>query len=156
MYIQTRSKTITEATNKMLAVKNNLVRHCSFDDLSEAQQNCLCEYFHEMCFGEDDKRLALTHLYVDIVNNHIYVMEICDDADDTPLYYYETLIPTVTLYKDDLGNLYYDNGLFMGAEPHQLILVEKENGHYIYTQNTWYEDGDRLATLYTKIEAEVR
>ena len=149
------SKTITEATNKMLAVKNNLVRHCSFSDLSEAQQNCLYEYFHEMCFGEDDKQLALTHLYVDTVNNHIYVMEICDDVDDTPLYYYEELIPTVTLYKDDLGNLYYDEGLTEDGL-HLLILVEKDDEYYTYTYNTWYEDSDRLATLYTKIEAEVR
>ena len=154
MYYSTKSKTITEATNKMLAAKNNLVRHCLNDDLSEAQQNCLYEYFHEMCFGEDDKQVALAHLYVDTINNHIYVPEICDDVDDTPLYYYETLIPTVTLYKDDLGNLYYDEGKTENGL-HLLVLVEKAGDHYTYTHNTWYEDTDRLSDLYTKIEAEV-
>ena len=62
---------------------------------------------------------------------------------------------TITLYKDDLGNLYYDEGLTDDGL-HLLILVEEDNGHYTYTHNTWYEDADRLAELYTKIKVEVR
>ena len=153
MYYSTLSTSITEATTKMLALRD--VCRCSTKTLTDAQNDCLYEYFHEMCFGEDDKQLALDNLYVDRTTKHLYVIEACDWTDDTLRYYYEELIPTVTLYKDDLGNLYYDEGKTENGL-HLLVLVEKAGDHYTYTNNTWYEDTDRLSDLYTKIEAEVR
>lgn len=152
MYYSTLSTTITEATNKMLALRE--VCRCSTKTLSDIQNDCLCEYFYEMCFGEDDKQLALDNLYVDHTTKHLYVIEACDWTDDTPRYYYEELTPLTTLYKDDLGNLYYDEGLTENGV-HLLVLVERDGDHYTYTQNTWYEDTDRLSDLYTKIEVEV-
>lgn len=151
MYIQTRSKTIPQSTAKLNALKS--VIHCTRQTLTDIQNECLGEYLEDLKPYTEDIKLALDNLYVDLTNNHLYILEMSDEGDSIQ-YYYTELIPTVTLYKDDLGNLYYDEGLTEDGL-HLLVLVEKIDDHYIYTHDTWYEDTDRLAELYTKIEVEV-
>jgi hypothetical protein len=129
---------------------------CTFDQLNEQQQDTLIEYLEDLKQYTEDIKLALENLYVNLDNDHIYILEVSDDYDDSIQYYYCELTPLVTLYKDDLGNLYHDEGLTCNGDQHLLVLVEEDNGHYTYTHNTWYEDADRLAELYTKIEVEVR
>lgn len=156
MYTETCSKTISEATSKLLKAKaTDAVFSCHRDALNDIQKDCLGEYLDWLKPYTDDINLALNNIYVNPIDNHLYVLEMADDGDDNIEYYYYELVPLTTLYKDDLGNLYYDGGLTEDGL-RLLILVEEDNGHYIYTHNTWYEDADRLAELYTTIELEVR
>lgn len=157
MYIETRSKTVAEATHKLFhsEVGNSVVSR-TIEQLTDIQRECLDEYLDFMEYYEEDIDLAIENLYVNLDDNHLYILEVVDDYDDNIEYYYYELIPIVTLYKDDLGNLYHDEGLTCEGDQHLLVVVEEDNGHYTYTHNTWYEDADRLAELYTKIEVEVK
>lgn len=155
MYTQTRSKTIAEATTKLFDIKaSDMVYGCPRAALTDIQNECLSEYLDWLNPYGDDVSIALENLYVNLTDNHLYVLEIADDGYDGTEYFYCELVPLMTLYKDDLGNLYYDEGLTEDGL-HLLILVEEHDGHYILTQNTWYEDTDRLFELYTEIEVEV-
>lgn len=158
MYTQTRSKTVAEATHKLFhsEVGNSVVSRLK-EQLTDIQNECLAEHLDFMEYYGEDINLALENLYGSLDDNHIYVLEATDDGDGNIEYYYEELVPLTILYKDDLGNLYYDEGLVVmfGEEYHRLILVEEDNGHYTYTHNIWYEDTNRLSELYTKIEVEV-
>jgi hypothetical protein len=156
MYTQTRSKTVAEATHKLFHSEvGNSVASRTIEQLTDLQRECLDEYLADIRQYTEDIKLALENLYVNLDNDHIYILEVADDYDDSIQYYYCELTPLATLYEDALGNLYYDNGI-VENDTHQLILVEKDDDHYIYTQETWYEDADRLAELYTKTYVEVR
>lgn len=155
MYIQTRSKTIAEATDKLYDAKCcDLVFGCPKEALTDPQREVLGEYLEDIKQYTEDVQLAIENIHVNLTDNHIYVLEMADDCNDGIEYFYCELVPLTTLYKDDLGSLYYDEGLTDDGL-HLLVLIEEDNGHYINTHITWYEDSDRLSELYTKIEVEV-
>jgi hypothetical protein len=77
---------------------------------------------------------------------HLY-----DFADD----YFDDWIAEkrkVTLYKDVDGNLLHYNG--KGDRYHEMVVVDYEDGHYIYTHNAWYFTDSEFNNC-TKIEVEV-
>ncbi len=53
----------------------------------------------------------------------------------------------ITLFADARGNLYYNEGQFMGENLYQLVLVDECDGHYTYTGETWYVTDEELAEM---------
>ena len=149
MYNITHSKTVAEATDKLCKHLGNSVQPCTKENLSELQRETLGEYLDWLKQYQDELKLGLENLYVNTENNNLYILEMADDYDDNVEFYYFEIESLAVLYRDTLGNLYYDNGI-VENDTHQLILVEEDEGHYIYTQETWYEDEDRLNLYYTK------
>ena len=98
MYAQTRSKTITEAIDKLYAVKScDLIYHADSWGLNEAQKDALAEYLDWLDYTHDnaneDRRLAIENCYVNLTDDHIYVMEMSDECDDTTAYYFTEIVP---------------------------------------------------------------
>ena len=62
---------------------------------------------------------------------------------------------TITILKDTNGNLYYYEGKDANHHNyHEVVEVDCDNGHYIYTYNSWWLSDEEFAQL-TKIEVEV-
>lgn len=99
MYIETRSKTITEAIDKLYAAKTeDLVFHADSWGLTEAQKTALHEYLDWLDYTHDDanedRKLALENIYVNLTDDHIYVLEMADCCDDVNIeYYFAELVP---------------------------------------------------------------
>lgn len=156
MYNKTLSKTIAEATDKLFAATENyLVFHCPIGGLTSAQIECFGEYFYEMGYSVEEMSFAADYIYVNLSNDHIYVLEICDGVDDTPRYYYEELFPTVELLQDQNGNLYYYEGVDEDTEYRKATIVEKHGDRYINTSITVYMTDEEF-TQTTRIVVEMR
>ena len=98
MYIQTRSKTITEAIDKLYAAKScDLIFHANSWGLTDDQKEALAEYLNWIDYTHDDanedRRLALENCYVNLTDDSIYVLEMADNCDDTFEYYFTELVP---------------------------------------------------------------
>lgn len=99
MYLETRSQTITEAIDKLYAIKTaDLVYHADSWGLTEAQKTELNEYLNWIDYTRDDasedRKLALENCYVNLTDDHIYVLEMADYEDDDAVeYYFTELVP---------------------------------------------------------------
>lgn len=156
MYKETLSTTIAEATDRLFAItENDLVFSCPKEALTESQRDCLAEYFFEMGFTKEEMDFCSNHLYNNLDNDHIYILEICDGEDDAPRYYYSELIPTVELLQDQHGNLYYYEGVDEDTQYHKLTDVEEYHGKYINTLRTLYMTDEELEQT-TRIVVEMR
>ena len=156
MYNKTLSTTIAEATERLFAATEDyLVFNCPKEALTEPQRDCLAEYFFEMGFSKEEKDFCSNHIYNNLSNDHIYILEICDCEDDAPRYYYSELIPTVELLQDQLGNLYYYEGVDEDTQYHKATIIEKHNGRYINTSITVYMTNEELEQT-TRIVVEMR
>ena len=93
MYKQTLSTTIREATVKLYKTKpDDRISHMPCELLTDAQQECLGEYFFENGFSKKDRDFAEFHLLVNRTDDHLYVLINMDD-DDEQMFFYEELIP---------------------------------------------------------------
>lgn len=156
MYKETLSTTITEATERLFALTENyLVFNCPTEALTDAQVECLGEYFYEMGYSVEERRFASNHIYVNLSNDHLYIVEICDGEDDTPRYYFEEIVPTIELLRDINGNLYCYEGIDEDTPYHKATIVEEYDGKYINTMMTVYMTDEELAQT-TKITVEGR
>jgi hypothetical protein len=100
MYLETRSQTITEAIDKLYALKTaDLVYHADSWGLTEAQKTELNEYLNWIDYTRDDatedRKLALENCYVNLTDDHIYVLEMADGENDTVEYYFTELVPNL-------------------------------------------------------------
>lgn len=94
MYLETRSKTIKEATDKLYEAKAcNIVLGCYPNQFTEAQKEVFYEYFYGIANFEEDCVLVVDNIYVNLTDDHIYVLAMADGEDDTTDYYYEELDP---------------------------------------------------------------
>lgn len=154
MYIETRSKTIEEATDKLFEAKKcDFVFGCTAEALNDAQKMSLRNYVEFYSQYDVDIDLALSNLFINLTDDHIYVLEVADDGDEVEYYYCE-MPPAEILYKDTNGNLYHNDGMNEDGI-HCMVLVEQDtNGEYIYTDITWYVTHDEFAE-YTVVRKEV-
>ena len=156
MYYSTVSNTISEATEKLFTLKSNdLVFGCPIEALTDAQRDCLYEYFHEMGLPKAEQSLVSEHLYNNLTDNHIYILEECEGTNGDALYFYEELVPTVELLQDQLGNLYYYEGLDEDTSYYKATIVEEHNGRYINTSIMVYMTNEELEQT-TRIVVEMR
>lgn len=95
MYLETHSKSIAEATDKLYDAKScDLVFGCPPEALTDAQRDVLYEVLNSYGFSaNEDRRLALENLYVNLTDDHIYILEMSDGGDDNIEYYYTELVP---------------------------------------------------------------
>jgi hypothetical protein len=106
MYTKTLSKTIAEATDKLYAIKHcDLIFGCTLDALTNAQTEAFAEHSEVWCYDDEDKVLALANLFVNLSDDHIYALEMCDGDDDTPRYYFVDIAPQIHLRQDKNGEL---------------------------------------------------
>ena len=156
MFNKTLSTTIAEATERLFAATEEfLVFGCPKEALTEPQRDCLAEYFFEMGFSKEEKDFCSNHIYNNLSNDHLYILEICDAEDDTPRYFYEELIPTIELLRDINGNLFYYEGLDEDTSYHKATMVEEHNGRYINTSIMVYMTNEELEQT-TRIVVEGR
>lgn len=156
MYTQTRAKTIPEATDKLYNAKCcDLVFGCTKEQLTDIQREVLGEYLEDIKQYTDDVKLALNNLYVNLTDDHIYVLEAADDGNDGVEYYYYELVPLTTLYKDTNGNLWYYEGYDEQSKLHRVVVIDEDDGHYTNTSITWYMTDEEFNEC-TTIELEVR
>ena len=97
MYLETRSKTITEAIDKLYAAKTeDFVFHADSWSLTDDQKEALAEYLNWLDYTHDDanedRKLALENCYVNLTDDHIYVLEMADGGNDTVEYYFTELV----------------------------------------------------------------
>ena len=156
MYYSTVSQTISEATAKLLTLKSNdLVFNCPIGALTDAQRDCLSEYFHEMGLPKAEREVVAEHLYNNLTDNHIYILEECEGTNGDVFYFYEELIPTIELLQDQNGNLYYYEGLDEDTSYYKATIVEEHNGRYINTSIMVYMTDEELEQT-TRIVVEGR
>jgi hypothetical protein len=106
MYTQTLSKTIAEAIEKLLDLKgNNLVYGRPLSALTDAQTEAFADHTEKSCYYDEDMALALANIFVNLNDDHIYVLEMCDGEDDTLRYYYADIAPQIHLRQDENGEL---------------------------------------------------
>ena len=160
MYIETRSKTIAEATDKLYDLKPcDLVFGCPPEALTDAQKEVLDDFLNTLDYALDDasedRKLAIENLYVNLTDDHIYVLEMEDDHyEDTVMYHYTELVPIITIYKDADGNLWNYIDYDVDDKTHKMTVVEEDDGHYTDTGITWYMTQAEFNQL-AKIEVEV-
>ena len=142
--------TIDKATDRLFAtVGDDLVFHCPVQALTDAQAECLVVYFHEMEYSTEERKFAANHIYVNLTNDHLYIL----DADKE--YYFEELVPTTTLLQDMNGNLFHYEGLDEDIPYHKATIVKECGGRYVLTDITCYLTEEELAET-TKIRVEMR
>jgi hypothetical protein len=144
MCIETRSQTIAEAIDKLYALKTaDLVYHADSWGLTEAQKTELNEYLNWIDYTRDDasedRKLALENCYVNLTDDHIYVLEMADCCDDVNAeYYFVELVPLTEIYKDANGNLWNWCDYDKDEKLHEMTVVECDDGHYTDTCITWF------------------
>ena len=157
MYTQTRSKSISEATDKLYNAKScDLVFGCTTEQLTDAQREALYEVLDSYGYAVyvEDRKLALENLYVNLTDDHIYILEMADDGDDNIEYYYTEIVPNTTIYKDANGNLWYCVDYDTNDKLYEVTVVDEDNGHYTNTNITWYMTEEELNEC-TTLEVEV-
>ena len=150
MYTQTCSKTITEAIDKLYALKtNDLVFGCPLEALTDAQREVVNEELYNLEPFEEDYNLAKSNIFVNLTDDHIYMLEMGDDEDET-VYYFVELVPLVYVYKDENGNLWNLCDYDADEKLYEMTVVECDNGHYTDTCITWFFDRAELDKM-TKV-----
>lgn len=139
MYIETRSQTITEAIDKLYAIKTeDLVFGCPIEALTDAQRKVVADELYNLEPFEEDYNLAKDHIFVNLTDNHIYMLEMADYEDDETVYYFVELIPLTEIYKDENGNLWNWCDYDKDEKLHEMTVVECDDGHYTDTCITWF------------------
>ena len=134
MYIQTRSKSIAEATDKLYALKPcDLIYGCPKEALTDAQREVLDAELYNLEPFEEDYKLALENLYVNLTDDHIYILEMADYEDDENEYYFVELVPHTNIYKDPNGNLWNLCDYDADEKLYKMTVVECDDGHYTDT-----------------------
>jgi hypothetical protein len=106
MYTQTLAKSITEARYRLIALKkHDLVVSCTLNSLTDAQTEAFADHTEKSCYYDEDMALALANLFVNLNDDHIYVLEMCDGEDDKPRYYFADIAPQIHLRQDENGEL---------------------------------------------------
>ena len=106
MYTQTLAKSIEKATDKLLDLKrHDLVFSCTLDALTDAQTEAFIDHTEGYGYNDEEMALALTNLFVNLCDDHIYVLDMCDGADDTICYYFADIAPQIHLRQDENGEL---------------------------------------------------
>lgn len=139
MHTQTRSKTIAEAIDKLYAAKPcDLVYGCPIEALTDAQREVVNEELYNLePFGEDCN-LAKDHIFVNLTDNHIYMLEMADYEDDETVYYFIELVPLTEIYQDQNGNLWNWRDYDADTKLHEMTVVECDDGHYVNIGITWF------------------
>ena len=150
MFNKTLAPTIAEATESLFATIGDCpVFNCPYAALTDAQAECLAVYFHEMEYSTEERKFAADYIYVNLTNDHLYILDACDG------YYYEELVPTTTLLEDMNGNLFHYEGLDEDTLYHKATLVDKCGSRYVLTDITCYLTDEELSQT-TKIQVEMR
>jgi hypothetical protein len=106
MYTQTLAKTISEAIQKLLASKGyERVVPLACTDLTETQEEVFGCHTDKEGYHDEDISLALDNIFVNTMNRHMYVLEMCDGEDDRIRYYFAELTVPLRLRQDADGGL---------------------------------------------------
>lgn len=93
MYTKTLAKTIAEAIDKLLdIVGDDYVFNCPIEALTDAQRELATNELYKLEYFEEDYNLAKSHIFVNLTNDHIYMLEMTDDEDDEVAFYFVDLV----------------------------------------------------------------
>ena len=94
MYTQTLAKTIAEAIDKLLdVVRDDYVFNCPIEALTDDQRALATNELNRLEYFADDYDLAKSHTFVNLTNDHIYMLEMTDNEDDDVAFYFVELKP---------------------------------------------------------------
>lgn len=106
MYTQTLAKTIAEATEKLFALRrHDFVVDIAFTALTDTQTDALAKHMEIWGYADEDINLAINHIFVSLVNRHLYVLEMSDGENDELHYYFSDIAVPIHLYVDAHGML---------------------------------------------------
>lgn len=167
LFKSTLSTTITEATKKLLEVKSGDFITASPEALTDAQRECLAEYFHEMEYTDDEVATVKEYLLVNLTDDHLYVLEDGSYPEEPPMYHYEELVPDKPVRKILEVEVWFDFArhplISMDIPDGYQCIGTDDDGNIIYRKKAtmlfhsvaeahrWADEQNRLAPPYRHI-----